>query len=223
MQFTYHENAGDQSVIIDGELHKYLFKIRRHDKDQDLILRNLKDNNIYEYSVQNIDKRSTTLSLVSSSEKIIENDKKLHIAWCVIDPKNVEKQIASLNEIGVEKITFIYCKYSQKKYKLNFEKLEKLLINSSQQSGRSSIIKLDVCESLDEFLKENPDTYMFNFSSVNVSTKKDEISTIIIGCEGGFANDEIEKFLNDKIVGINSNIILKSETAVLTVASKIIL
>jgi 16S rRNA (uracil1498-N3)-methyltransferase len=223
MQFTYHENAGDQSVIIDGELHKYLFKIRRHDKDQDLILRNLKDNNIYEYSVQNIDKRSTTLTLVSSSEKIIENDKKLHIAWCVIDPKNVEKQIASLNEIGVEKITFIYCKYSQKKYKLNFEKLEKLLINSSQQSGRSSIIKLDICDSLDEFLKENPDTYMFNFSSVNVSTKKDEISTIIIGCEGGFANDEIEKFLNDKIVGINSNIILKSETAVLTVASKIIL
>ena len=43
---------------------------------------------------------------------------KLHIGWCVIDPKTVEKYIASLNEIGVDKITFIYADYSQKISKL---------------------------------------------------------------------------------------------------------
>ena len=69
----------------------------------------------------------------------------------MVDPKIVEKSIASLNELGVDKITFIYCEYSQKNFKPNFEKLEKLLINSSSQCGRSSIIKLDSCNSLKEF------------------------------------------------------------------------
>ena len=36
MQFTYHENSGDQNLIIDGELYKYLFKVRRHDTSKNI-------------------------------------------------------------------------------------------------------------------------------------------------------------------------------------------
>ena len=53
--------------------------------------------------------------------------------------------------------------------------------------------------------------------------KKDEIKTIVIGCEGGFSNNERENFDKDFIVGFDSNLILRSETAVLAVCSKIIL
>ncbi|MBT3281257.1 MAG: 16S rRNA (uracil(1498)-N(3))-methyltransferase [Campylobacteraceae bacterium] len=222
MQFTYHINSGDPILTIDGDLHKYLFKVRRHDKNQNIYFRNLINNNIYEYKIDIVDKRKTTLTLVSFEEKTIQADKKLHIGWCVIDPKSIEKQIASLNELGIEKITFIYCEYSQYKYKVNIEKLEKLLINSSQQSGRSNIIQLEQCESLESFLEQNPASYMFNFSSNHIDTHKDDIDTIIIGCEGGFSNNEITNVDNSKIVGIHSNIILRSETAAVTVASKIL-
>lgn len=221
MQYTYHEDSGLDTIEIEAELHKYLFKVRRHDINEPLYFRNLKDNNIYSYKVQNIDRRKTTLSLIESQEKIIEPKKELHIGWCKIDPKSVEKVIASLNELGVTKITFINCEYSQGKYKVNVEKLEKLLINSSQQCGRSSIIKLDECNSLDSFLKQNPDSYMFNFSTNSIDQEKENIKTIVIGCEGGFSNKEIEKFSQDKIVGIDSNLILRSETGVITLASKI--
>lgn len=221
MQYTYHEDSGLDTIEIEAELHKYLFKIRRHNVDEPLYFRNLKDNNIYSYKVQNIDRRKTTLSLIESQEKIIEPKKELHIGWCKIDPKSVEKVIASLNELGVTKITFINCEYSQGKYKVNLEKLEKLLINSSQQCGRSSIIKLEECNSLDSFLKQNPDTYIFNFSTNSIDKAKENIKTIVIGCEGGFSNKEIEKFSQDKIVGIDSNLILRSETGVVTLASKI--
>ncbi|MEA2050640.1 MAG: 16S rRNA (uracil(1498)-N(3))-methyltransferase [Campylobacterota bacterium] len=222
MQFTFHENASNDTIEIEAELHKYLFKVRRHSTSDDIFFRNLEDKNIYRYKVQNINRRKTTLVLEDFEEKIIEPKKELHIGWCVIDPKSVEKYIASLNELGVTKITFIYCEYSQKQYKQNIEKLQKILINSSGQCGRSSIIKLEVCDSLDKFINQYPNSYMFNFSDNNITDKKEDIETIIIGCEGGFSSFEVDSFNHDKIVGIDSNMILRSETAVVSVASKIL-
>jgi 16S rRNA (uracil1498-N3)-methyltransferase len=222
MQFTYHINSGNDTLIIDGDLHKYLFKVRRHDKNINIYFRNLKDSYIYEYKISSIEKKQTILSLVNSEQKIISSSLKLHIGWCIIDPKNIEKQIASLNELGVDKVTFIYCQYSQKKYKINFDKLDKLLINSSQQSGRSDIIKIDICDSFQNFLSLCPNSYLFNFSSNHIDTKKSDIQTIILGCEGGFSDNEISLINKENIIGINSNIILKSETASITIASKIL-
>ncbi len=218
MQFIYHEKAGESSLKVDGELFKYIFKVRRFNSDERLYFRNLKDKDIYSYSVVDIDRRKASLQLLKSEEKIIEPQRYLHIGWCVIDPKIVEKYIASLNELGVSKISFIYCEYSQKQYKPNFEKLEKILLNSSQQCGRSSIIQLEQIDSLEVFKEQNPNSYMFNFSSNNIHSFKNEIDTIIIGCEGGFSKDEVQGFDQKRIVGIENNLILRSETATLSVA-----
>jgi len=221
MQFIFHTDAKNDILTIEAELHKYIFKVRRHNIDKELYFRNLEDKNIYKYKVLSIDRRKTTLELIDFEELIIEPSKQLHIGWCVIDFKSIEKSIASLNELGVSKITFIFCEYSQD-YKINYDKLNKLLINSSQQCGRSSIIELSSCDSIDEFIEENKDTYLFNFSKNNIDDNKQNINTILLGCEGGFSQNEVSKFEQNKIVGIDSNIILRSETASITIASKIL-
>jgi 16S rRNA (uracil1498-N3)-methyltransferase len=223
MQFVYHKNAADENLVIDGELHKYLFKVRRKDKENNLVFRNLQDKNLYRYEVINVSKKDANLKLISTIEKIVEPQKSLHIGWCKIDFKSIEKVIASLNEMGVSKITFIECEYSQRNTKINFEKLERLLINSSQQCGRSSKIILESCDSLEAFKKQYPDSYMFNFSSNHIDKVSNDIQTIILGCEGGFSANEIENFDSAKIVGIKSSLILRSESAAVTIASKIIL
>jgi 16S rRNA (uracil1498-N3)-methyltransferase len=222
MQFTYHKSSGEQTLKIEGDLHKYLFKIRRESSSSNLYFRNLVDKNIYEYEVLNTNRKDSNLKLISCEEKTIEPSVDLHIGWCVIDPKNIEKVIASLNEIGLTKITFIRCDFSQKKYTINFEKLNRLLQNSSSQSGRSNIILLDECKSMAEFIHMHPEAYMFNFTSNHISKVKNNIKTIIVGCEGGFSSKEIENFNADNIVGCNTNTILKSETAVMTVSSLIL-
>lgn len=222
MQFTYEENAGLDRLVLEGENYKHLIKARRHKVNEMIAFRNLKNHNLYMYKIESIDRRSANLSLFSKEEKIIEMQKKLHLGWCIVDPKTIEKQLPYLNELGVEKITFIPCDYSQKNFKLNFEKFEKILINSSQQSGRSSIIKLEESESLDSFLKENPDTFMLNFSKNHIDNSC-EIKTIILGCEGGFSKAEVENFDKEKIVGFNTNLILKSQTAITALAAKILL
>lgn len=223
MQFSFHEAASNTVLEIEADLYKYLIKARRH-KIGDLIpFRNLRDSILYKYEINSIDRRKAALQLVEQEENIVENKKSLHIAWCMVDPKTVEKTIASLNELGVDKLTFIYCDYSQKNFKPNFDKLEKILINSSSQCGRSSIIKLDTCDSLDLFLDKNPNSYVLDFSENSIDTKKDEIETFILGCEGGFSSNEREKFDGEKIIGFDSNLILRSETAIISAASKILI
>jgi 16S rRNA (uracil1498-N3)-methyltransferase len=223
MQFTYHPDAKIQFLQIENEIYNYLFKARRHKIDDKIYFRNLNDNFIYLYKVNSIDRKKAECELISSEEKIVENRKKLHIGWCIVDPKTVEKTISSLNELGVDKITFIPCDYSQKNFKINFEKLEKILINSSSQCGRSSIIKLEKSNSLEDFIKTYPNSFMLDFSENLIETKKDEIENIIIGCEGGFSKKERKSYDMFKIVGLDSNLILRSETATISVASKILI
>ena len=223
MQFTFDINCGNEFLEISDDTYKYLIKARRHKINDEIYFRNLKDNLIYLYKLNAIDRRTAIFNLISQEEKIIQNDSKLHLVWCLVDPKTVEKYLASLNELGVDKITFAYCEYSQKNFKLNFDKLEKILINSSSQCGRSNIIRLETCNSLEEFLQSNEDVYFLDFSKTSIDDKKSDIKTLVIGCEGGFSSDERLVFNKDNIVGFNSNIILRSETAILSAASKILI
>ena len=171
-----------------------------------------------------MERKKAILSLVREEEKIILPNKTLHIGWCVVDPKTVEKILPSLNELGVSKITFIYCDYSQKNFKPNLQRLEKILVNSSQQCGRSALMELDICGSIVEFMDNYPQSYVLDFCKKSIDdVPAEEISTLLVGCEGGFSQEEREGFDNEKVVGFSSNLILRSETALLGAASKILI
>ena len=223
MQFIYDKNAKNELLKIEDENYNYIVKARRHKLDDILDFRNLEDDFLYSYKISQIDKKSLFLNLLKKEEKLIENSKKIHLAWCIVDPKTIYENIASLNELGVDKITFVYSDFSQKNFKINFEKLEKILINSSSQCGRSSIIKLDIYKNIDTFIKDNPDTYFLDFSQTSIDSKVLDIKTLMIGTEGGFSKRERELFNKNFIVGFSSNLILKSQTAIISATSKIIL
>lgn len=223
MQFVYDKSSKNEILEIVDENYNYIIKARRHKIGDEIYFRNLEDDFIYLYKIVEINKKSATLTLVNSEKKVIENSRKLHLVWCVVDPKTVEKSISSLNEIGVDKITFVYSDFSQKNFKINIEKLNKILINSSSQCGRSSIVKLEISKTLDSFLRQNPKSYILDFSNNFIDDKKDEIDTLVIGCEGGFSKREKSNFNKDFVVGFNSNLILRSETAIVSATSKILL
>lgn len=222
MLYLYNLHAGTSSLILEGDDHRYIFKVRRHKINDFLFLRNLEDGLLHRYLITSMDKHTTQLELQESKKNEIIASKSLHIGWCVIDPKNIEKTLPSLNEMGVEKITFIYCERSQKSFKIDFKRLEKILLNSSQQSGRSQMMKLEVVEGLKDFLMKYPESKMLNFSE-NFFIDDVFISTIVVGCEGGFTEVEIALFKTENIVGFKTPLVLKSESAVCALASKILL
>ncbi|WP_415406602.1 16S rRNA (uracil(1498)-N(3))-methyltransferase [Sulfurovum sp. CS9] len=222
MLYLYHKEASKPQLTLTGDEHRYIFKVRRHKVDDNLYLRNLEDGLLHRYMIIAIDKRSVMLELQESQVLEVKAKKSLHIGWCIIDPKSIEKVITSLNEMGVEKITFIYCKRSQKSFKIDFKRLEKILLNSSQQSGRSEMMKLEMAEDLKSFLTQNPQSMMLNFSDNKIGSQGNT-DTIVIGCEGGFHEDEVALFEADKIIGFDTPLVLKSESAVCAVASKLLL
>ena len=222
MLYLYHKEAGKPQLTLIGDEHRYIFKVRRHKVDDTLYMRNLEDGLLHRYMIAAIDKRSVMLELQESQVLEVKAKKSLHVGWCIIDPKSIEKVITSLNEMGVEKITFIYCKRSQKSFKADFKRLEKILLNSSQQSGRSEMMKLEMAEDLESFLVQNPQSKMLNFSENRIESQN-SIDTIVIGCEGGFHEDEVAQFTAENIIGLDTPLVLKSESAVCAVASKLLL
>jgi len=219
MQFLYYKNPTSQ-ITLTGEEHKYLFKVRRIKKDELVNIRNLKDDYLYVYKIDYINKKEALLSL---KEKILKPKKPhtfLHLGWCIIDPKNIEKTLPSLNEIGVGKISFIYCDYSQKNFKLKMERIKKILINSSQQCGRSDIMEIETLSSSKEFFEKYPEFIALNFDGEELKCNEEINFPILIGPEGGFSENEIKHFKKTiKLKGF----ILRSETAACAISSKILL
>ncbi len=222
MLYLYHKDASQSKLTLEGEEHRYIFKVRRHKVDDSLDLRNLEDGLLHSYTITHIDKNSVMLELKESITLELKAKQSLHIGWCIIDPKSVEKVLPTLNEMGVDKITFIYCKRSQKSFKIDFKRLEKILLNSSQQSGRSQMMTLEMSNNLENFLKDNPEARMLNFSE-NKYISHSDINIIVIGCEGGFVDEEVDLFQRENIVGFDNPLVLKSESAVCAVAAKILL
>ncbi len=215
MMFLYHKDAGVSDISIKGDEYRHLFKARRQKKEQSIKIRNLKDDFLYIYRVENVSKKEAMLKLIERKKLIVKPKKNLHLGWCLIDTKVVEKSIPFLNEIGVKKITFIYCERSQRNFKINLEKLEKIAINSSQQCGRSDLITFEISDSLERFLQTHQEYIVLDFGGKDIKTFDTKIDplTAIIGCEGGFSEKERSMFDKKSIYSFDTDAILRSQSA----------
>ncbi|MBU1657801.1 16S rRNA (uracil(1498)-N(3))-methyltransferase [bacterium] len=221
--YILHENASKNNFNIKGDLYKYLVKVRRHNIGDTIDFRTKTDiNTLHTYTITNIGSKGLDVERIASSVNEVQNKKSLHIAWCVIDAKSIEKVLPSLNEIGVEKISFIYCERSQKNFKLDFQRFERILESSMQQCGRTSFMKLDTYKSVKDFLAKFPDTKVFDFCD-KVLSQTEGFNTVLIGCEGGFSKMEREYLSAQEVFRLNTSMVLRSETAVMAVASKVLL
>ena len=142
-------------------------------------------------------------------------------AYAALKQLREEKTLPMLNELGVERLSFVYAEFSQKNHKLDYDRMQRILINSCQQCGRSTKMILEEFSSLSTYFKAYPHSSILDFSEVKLDTNT-AINSILIGPEGGFSTKEREAFHQKHIVGLTCNTILRSETAVVSVASKIL-
>ncbi len=217
MQFLYSPEAPKETITLKGDEYRYVVKVRRFGEGDRVNLRNMEDDYLYEYEIREITKRELLLKLINSTLKPSTLSKELHLLWCVIDPKVMEKTLPMLNQLGVKKISFIYCQRSQKNFKLDRERVKKILINSSQQCGRSDLMEIEILASLDDALESYDDIKVLDFGG---ETEWGEVKRGLIGCEGGFSDEENSKLSKLHKIGLNTPLVLKSETAVLTFCIK---
>lgn len=221
MQFLYLESSGAATLTLEDEPFRYAVKVRRVKNGTILHTRNLRDDILYSYKITEIGRRSATLELLDQKTLVITGGN-LHIGWCIIDPKIVEKTLPMLNQAGVGKITFLPCDYSQKNFRFSGERLEKILISSCEQSGRSDLMAIAFGDSLTDFLEAHPNCAILDFNP-NTTFDAQPIDTVLIGCEGGFSDEERKHFADHPVVSFDTGLILRSETAAVSAASKILL
>ena len=153
-----------------------------------------------------------------------ENTKEIWLAFSPIKSNYSNFMIQKATELGVTKfIPIIFDRTIVRK--INSERLEKIIIEATEQSNRINLPFLEKPQNLNSFLKKNEDKIDLIFTDLNTKNKKIEINKvrnkplcIIIGPEGDFSEQERNNILNFKGVKpfkINENI-LRSETAVIS-------
>ncbi len=227
MQFLYQQNAGDFQVEIINDDFTYLIKARRFGVDSVVKMRNLKDKKLYTYAITEIKKKSALLTKISEQDSQNSHSSPLHLLWAIIDPKVIEKTLPFLNELGIPRISFFYAEFSQRQFSLNLQRMQKILISSSQQCGRIDLMELEALKDFDCVCERYAPFYAFDFGGMDVREhnpfKQDSKSLenasvrVMVGAEGGFSQRERQRFA--KIITLNDTLILRSESASVFLAS----
>ena len=154
-----------------------------------------------------------------------ENTKDLWLAFSPIKSNYQNFMIQKATELGVTKFLPIIFDRTVVR-KINKERLEKIVIEASEQSNRINVPLIESAQNLDNFLKmSSMDLIFTDLNSDNQKIDRSKLTDkpicIIIGPEGDFSETEREKILSFKgvqAVKINENI-LRSETAVISTIS----
>ncbi len=223
MIFVFHDDAGSEHLHVKGELFKYLVKVRRHIVGDTILMRAEENSQLlHYYVVESIENRALVLRLIQSVESVVSAETKLHIIWCTVDAKSIEKVLPTLTELGVAKISFVACERSQHHFKLDFQRFRRIVRASMQQCGRSDFMEFERLESLEAVLREYRHVVYLDFCDT-VLQESETIETVLIGCEGGFSDAERRQLASQRCFRLDTPMVLRSESAVCAVASKMLL
>ena len=154
-----------------------------------------------------------------------EITKELWLAFSPIKSNYQNFMLQKATELGVTKFLPIIFDRTVVR-KINKDRIEKIVIEASEQSNRINVPTIEEAQDLNGFLKKNSMNLIFtdlnsNIKKIDKSKFTDKPVCILIGPEGDFSETEREKILSFKGVQpikINENI-LRSETAVISAIS----
>ena len=207
---------------LDKSQSHYLNKVMRIKQNETFSLFN--SSGEWEAKILNISKGIVEFN-VTKQLRQKENPKELWLAFSPIKSNYFNFMIQKATELGVTKfIPIIFDRTIVRK--INKERLEKVIIEASEQSNRINIPDIEEPKSLDDFLNNNKVDLIFtdiNSKNTKIDLKKvtDKPTCVIIGPEGDFSEEErakILKFSGVQPLKINENI-LRSETAVISAIS----
>jgi len=207
---------------LDKSQSHYLTKVMRI-KENDFFSLFNKDGE-WEAKILTISKNIVEFKIIKKLRQK-ELNKELWLAFSPIKSNYQNFMIQKATELGITKFLPIIFDRSVVR-KINKERMEKIMIESSQQSNRINIPTIEKPQNLNKFLKSNLMNLIF--TDLNSDNKKIDYKKfsskpicIIVGPEGDFSENERKQILNFRgvqSIKINDNI-LRSETAVISTIS----
>ena len=206
---------------LDKTQSHYIYKVMRIKEGQNFRLFN--QSGEFEAKVENV-LRGIVEFIIKKKLRSVVNPREIWLAFTPIKLNYLNLMIQKSTELGVTRFIPLLSERTVVR-KINENRLNKIIVEASEQSNRLNLPVLDKLKKLEEFLKENVETTIL-FGDLNSDNKKINIQNedpicVLIGPEGDFSTKEreiISKMKNVIPLNINKNI-LRSETAAISMIS----
>ena len=206
---------------LDKTQSHYIHKVMRIKEGQNFSLFN--QSGEFEAKVENIIRGIVEFS-VEKKLRSADNPTEIWLAFTPIKLNYLNLMIQKATELGVTRFIPLLSERTIVR-KINEKRVQKIIVEASEQSNRLNLPILDKLKNFEEFLKENIDTTILfgdlNSENKKIDIKSDEPICVLIGPEGDFSIKEreiISKMKNIIPININRNI-LRSETAAISMIS----
>ena len=222
IRLFFKENLSDNlNSNLDKSQSHYISKVMRIKEGESFSLFN--DSGEWEAKINEIKKGIVNFIIVKKL-KNSENNSEIWLAFTPIKLNYLNFMIQKATELGVTKFIPILSERTMVR-DLNSERLNKVIIEASEQSNRIKLPKLEKLVKFKDFIKLYKDTDIvfgdLNSSNDQIKINKDSPVCILIGPEGDFSENERKEILdlkNVKSLKINKNI-LRAETAAISTIS----
>ncbi len=206
-------------VEVCGEEFRHAIKVSRYKVGYTLILSN-GDGNDYFATITSIGKESFFCKVVRVEKNVNELSKPLVLYLCAIEKTDLAVQKAT--EVGATEIRLMISRFTNAKTQ-NLERLRKIALESAKQCGRAVVPSIYPPVPFEEGVSDavsrcDQTIFCYEFAKgdriSDVFEKKAASYALVVGSEGGFAEDEVAfaRERGAKVVTLGRRI-LRAETA----------
>jgi 16S rRNA (uracil1498-N3)-methyltransferase len=230
MQLFYNSEISIETkqITFDKIESKHIVRVLRKEENDILKITNGKGY-LFDVKISFANDKKCLADIIAVTEKKNPRNYYLHIA--IAPTKNNDRMewfLEKATEIGIDEITPIICKNSERRI-VKLERFEKIIQSAMKQSLKFTLPKLNEPRKFSDFINQNLDGKIC-IAHCEKKEKKilksvidaSEKVTILIGPEGDFSSDEINKALMKKIIPITlGKSRLRTETAALVAVNSV--
>lgn len=208
------------SHVLSEEESQHCVRVLRYTRGDEILLTDGKGNT-YIARITNPHPKHCEFEVLTQEKQQKAHDFYLHIA--IAPTKNIERMewmVEKCTEIGVDEITPLLCRFSERK-QIRTDRLEKIVLSAAKQSLTPYLPKLNELTDYDTFVRQATEETKFIAHCYKEEKRelKDEIKRgksvlVLIGPEGDFSEQEVEEALALGFVPVSlGNSRLRTETA----------
>lgn len=216
----------ENNHCLSEEESQHCIRVLRYDRGDEILLTDGRGMT-YQARITNPHPKHCEFEILSSQKQEPHHHFHLHIA--IAPTKNIERlewMVEKCTEIGVDEITPLLCRFSERK-QLRTDRLEKIILSAAKQSLTPYLPVLHDLTPFDEFITSSSRVsgssrlYIAHCYELDKRVLKTEIAmhkgegiTILIGPEGDFSEQEIDLALQNGYIPVSlGNSRLRTETA----------
>lgn len=222
----FENNLDSDSFVLEGDEFLHLTQVLRRTTG-DMVAFTDGKGTLAMGVLQSVERKKAWVSIVQRQQQVARKPYHIHIA--VAPTKHIDRFewfLEKSTEIGVDAITPLWCKHSER-HTLRPDRLEKVLLSAMKQSQQWFLPVLYPAVSFDQFFKAQAPVWpsqrfigyveaVQEVSSLFASYPAGESALMLIGPEGDFSKEEVDKArqANFQMVHLGPNR-LRTETAAL--------